>query len=283
LDQQLSIVETERPKLVAHIATLEEQAAGLRQTARTKQRELLALEAEDAKAEAMREQNARAARVLGRVSLYLESGPPIERSDDARRLSDLEVRADALRKVLDEESAADRLESILNRIGVRMTALARRIRFEHSEYPLRFDLRNLTVVADRPGRPFPMQRMGSAQNWLACHIAAILALQLHFREEARPVPAFVVLDQPSQVYFPSVREYKQVDGTTQHTEAAGGDLAAVRLLFNLLFDVVEEASGGLQIIVLEHANLDDPRYQQALLEEPWDGTQRALVPPEWSR
>ena len=97
------------------------------------------------------------------------------------------------------------------------------------------------------------------------------------------MPAFVVLDQPSQVYFPSVREYKQVDGTTQDTEAAGGDLAAVRLLFNLLFDVVEEASGGLQIIVLEHANLDDPRYQQALLEEPWDGTQRALVPPEWSR
>ena len=256
----------------------------MRQTVRMKQRELLALEAEDAKAEAMREQNARAARVLGRVSLYLESAPPAEKSDEyARRLADLEAKADQLRKALDEESAADRLESILNRIGVRMTGLARRIRFEHSEYPLRFDLRNLTVVADRPSRPFPMQRMGSAQNWLACHIAAILALQLHFREEARPVPAFVVLDQPSQVYFPSVREYKQVDGTTRDTEAAGGDLAAVRLLFDLLFDVVEEASGGLQIIVLEHANLDDPRFQEALVEEPWDGTQRALVPPAWTR
>ena len=147
----------------------------------------------------------------------------MEKSDEyARRLADLEAKADQLRKALDEESAADRLESILNRIGVRMTGLARRIGFEHSDYPLRFDLRNLTVVADRPSRPFPMQRMGSAQNWLACHIAAILALQLHFREEARPVPAFVVLDQPSQVYFPSVREISRLTarhGTRRPQEA----------------------------------------------------------------
>ena len=137
LDQQLSGVESERPKLWAHIEGLEAQAASLRQIVRTKQRELLALEAEDAKAEAMREQNARAARVLGRVSLYLESAPPVEKTDEhARRLADFEARADQLRKALDEESAADRLESILNRIGVRMTALARRIRFEHSQYHL---------------------------------------------------------------------------------------------------------------------------------------------------
>lgn len=97
------------------------------------------------------------------------------------------------------------------------------------------------------------------------------------------MPAFVVLDQPSQVYFPSVSDYKLVDGTTQETEAAGGDLEAVRLLFNLLFDVVEQASGGLQVIVLEHANLDEPRYQEALVEEPWDGARRALVPPLWTR
>ena len=284
LDKQLAGVESERPKLVAHIAGLEEQAASLRQTVRAKQRELLTLEAEDAKSEALREQNARIARVLGRVSLYLESTSSLEKPDQrARTLADLEAKADQLRQALDEESAAERLESILNRIGVRMTALARRIRFEHSEYPLRFDLRNVTVVADRPSRPFPMQRMGSAQNWLACHIAAMLALHLHFREESRPVPAFVVLDQPSQVYFPSVSDYKLVDGTTQETEAAGGDLEAVRLLFNLLFDVVEQASGGLQVIVLEHANLDEPRYQEALVEEPWDGARRALVPPLWTR
>ena len=90
--------------------------------------------------------------------------------------------------------------------------------------------------------------------------------------------AIYVMSQDNQIY-----SLKQVDGTTRDTEAAGGDLAAVRLLFDLLFDVVEEASGGLQIIVLEHANLDDPRYQKALVEEPWDGTQRALVPPAWTR
>lgn len=59
------------------------------------------------------------------------------------------------------------------------------------------------------------------------------------------------------------------------------DLDAVNRLFQLIFDFVEDMKGQFQIIVLEHANLDDRRYQSSLVEQPWDGEARALVPPSW--
>jgi hypothetical protein len=39
---------------------------------------------------------------------------------------------------------------------------------------------------------------------------------------------------------------------------------------------------NFQIIVLEHANLPDERYQEAMIEAPWSGIgHHALVPEEW--
>lgn len=94
------------------------------------------------------------------MSLYLESAPV---QDDASTLKqeirELTVKAEELEQRLASTDEMDLLSSFLNRIGVGMTGLAGRLSFEHAEYPLRFDLANLTVIADRPGRPFSMQRM----------------------------------------------------------------------------------------------------------------------------
>jgi len=261
---------------------LEDRAVSIRQFIREKQQQLAALEAEDAKADVIADQNSRIARVIGRVSLYLESAPVQDNASALKQeIRELTTKAEQLDRRLDSTDEMDLLSSFLNRIGVDMTELASRLPFEHAEYPLRFDLANLTVVSDRPGRPFPMQRMGSAQNWLVCHLVTMLALHRHFRTEQRPVPAFLVLDQPSQVYFPSVSSYRDADGSVKQTAESGADLQAVGKLFALLFQIVEELSGQFQVIVLEHANLGDKQYQDALVEEPWDGKERALVPPSW--
>lgn len=84
-----------------------------------------------------------------------------------------------------------------------MTAWAIALSLEHSPSPYRLEMGRLTVVADRPDRPIPMPRMGGGQNWLGCHIVALLAMHAHFLTNKRPVPHFIVLDQPSQVYFAS--------------------------------------------------------------------------------
>ncbi len=125
-----------------------------------------------------------------------------------------------------------------------------------------------------------MERMGSGENWLGCHLVALLSLQEYFIRKNRPVPRFLVFDQPTQVYFPSKQSYADLDGTIQGLQRAGADVIAVQRMFDLLFQTTEEMEGHLQIIVTEHANLDDERFQNALIEDPWTNG-KALIPKEW--
>jgi hypothetical protein len=158
----------------------------------------------------------------------------------------------------------------------------KRLQLEHSDWPYRFDMRNLTVTADRTGRPIPMKRMGGGKNHLGCHLTALLALHNHFIVENRPVPGFLLLDQPAQGYFPDLQQYKTLSGTTEETTGSDADLEAVQKMTKLLFDICEKLAPNFQIILLEHANLPDEQFQNALVEEPW--TQgRALIPEDWKK
>lgn len=162
-----------------------------------------------------------------------------------------------------------------------MTKWAKLLELEHSDSPFRFDIDKLTVVVDRPDRPIPMNRMGGGENWLGCHLIAMLALHKQFIERNRPVPGFLVLDQPTQVYFPTREAYEALEGAnSKELLEANADVVAVERMFNFLFDVCETLYPNLQIIITEHANLDNERFQAALVEEPWTGG-RALIPEDW--
>ncbi len=57
-------------------------------------------------------------------------------------------------------------------------------------------------------------------------------------------------------------------------------MSAVRNMFRVLFEMVQELAPGLQVIVTEHANLPEDWFQACLAEPPWrDG--RALIPSDW--
>jgi hypothetical protein len=74
--------------------------------------------------------------------------------------------------------------------------------------------------------------------------------------------------------------YEATEGTPEDTRSADADIVAVQQMFDLLFTVCEELFPNFQIIVTEHANLEDERFQKALVEEPWFGTS-ALIPETW--
>lgn len=282
LQSDLTVVERERPRLGEYVASLKVERDAVRQRLREAEFALEVADAEQEAAEALRNAYARAARVLGRVSLYLET---VELLDEHGTLRNAVKRAEAdvarIESLLGDDAEEEFLASILNRLGARMTQWAELLQLEHKA-PYRLDLHNLTVVADRPGRPIPMQRMGGGKNWLGCHLLALLALHEHFVQNNRPVPGFLILDQPTQVYFPSISQYRRLAGTTEETVESDADLDAVRRMFDLLFATCEELVPGFQLIVLEHANLPDKRYQDALVEPPWSGIgTHALVPEDW--
>jgi hypothetical protein len=156
---------------------------------------------------------------------------------------------------LSDERVRERLDSITSILSQRMTQWARDLELEHSKFPIRFDRKNLTIVADTAGGPVPMVRMGSGKNWVGYHLIAHLALHQWFVERALPVPHFLFLDQPSQVYFPAEQD---IDGSL--SVVPEDDRVSVSRMFQLVFNAVATVAPGLQVIVTEHADINEGWY-----------------------
>ncbi len=220
---------------------------------------------------------AKRALIIGRISLYLESLPELP---DTRALDEQAQRLREQCAVLDDELSdervRERIESITSILGRRMTDWARELELEHSKYPLRLEIKKLTIVADTADGPVPMDRMGSGENWVGYHLIAHLALHEWFTERGRPVPRFLFLDQPSQVYFPPE---KDVDGSM--AMVGEDDRRAVSRMFRFVFDVVEKLSPGFQVVITEHADINEAWYQDAVVER-WRGGAK-LIPDDWPR
>jgi hypothetical protein len=192
------------------------------------------------------------------------------------RAQRLREQSAALEEELSDERVRERIDSITSILGRRMTDWARDLDLEHSKFPLRLDLRKLTIVADTADGPLPMDRMGSGENWVGYHLIAHLALHEWFSQRGRPVPRFLFLDQPSQVYFPPE---KDVDGSMTMVEE--DDRKAVVRMFQFVFKVVNELTPGFQVVITEHADIQEDWYQSAIVER-WRGGAK-LVPEEWPR
>jgi hypothetical protein len=111
--------------------------------------------------------------------------------------------------------------------------------------------------------------MGSGENWVGYHVLAHLALHKWFRQKDRPVPAFVIFDQPSQAHYPSERD-------------AGGpdkDRTAVLQIFELISVAAQEMAPNMQIIVTDHADLNRSWFEEAVVERWRDGNK--LIPETW--
>lgn len=286
LNVSLEDVQQDRLRAEEHIVGLTQELATLQEQVRVSEERAKALTAAQLTTQRLQDSNIRAAHVAGRISLYLDmTGVATEDTALKRQVDLMQRRVDALNEQLSAEQVEDIMTSIINVLGADMTQWANFLQLEHIRLNpntrYRLDYKNLTVIADTPDRPITMERMGSGENWLGCHLIALLALHKYLLGKKRPVPNFLVLDQPSQVYFPSQQAYKALRGEVNETEALSTDIQAVQRVFDLLFRVVQELTPGFQVIVLEHANLKDQRFQDALVEAPWGKEGLALIPFAW--
>lgn len=217
--------------------------------------------------------------VKGRISYFLETVQfsSIETGliNDRDRCQELIER---LKNDLDNECADIKLDSVLSNISKYLSQYLKDSETEFSEYPARLDLKNLTIVFDRVGSPIPMNRTGSAQNHLSHHVDTYLALHKYAQTAQRPIPKFLMIDQPSQVYFPTLESYQALDGSIEST--VEGDIEAVTKFFKKLYDFSKNEVENFQIIVTEHANLSERWFQDSLVELPWKKPP-ALVPLDW--
>jgi hypothetical protein len=142
------------------------------------------------------------------------------------------------------------------------------------------EIEDLTVKVTGINRDDYLSEIGSGSNWLSYHIAIMLALHQFFLTQTHsPIPSLLVIDQPSQVYFPKKLVVRDSDALDP--QLADEDIAAVRKAFTTMAQVTEATRGALQIIVLDHAPADVwgniPGIEA--FEEWRDG--KKLVPIEW--
>jgi hypothetical protein len=178
----------------------------------------------------------------------------------------------ALESELDDNEERMQLDSRLVTLSADMTRWSQQLELEHGE-AVRLDLNRLTVITETAQGPAPLWRIGSAENWIGAHLVTHLALHCYFVRHDRPVPRLLMLDQPTQAYYPS--EIEQQTGVPD----SDSDKEAVRRMFRLLHDVAEELAPDLQIIVCDHANLPEDWFRGSVAHNWRDG--EALIPQSW--
>lgn len=277
ISTRLDIVTRAAPRVESALGELEEKIANIQKALANNRSKLEGVRSSNDRIAQVQDDSTRKSLILGRISLYIESLPDLPDTraieEQAQRLRNACV---SLEEELSDERVRERVDSIISILGQRMTEWARRLELEHSKFPLRLDIKKLTIVADTDDGPVSMERMGSGENWVGYHLIGHLVLHEWFSKHSRPVPRILFLDQPSQVYFPPE---KDMDGSLEAIK--DDDRQAIRRMFRLLFETVESLAPDFQIILTEHADLNEAWYQDAV-QERWRGGLK-LVPDEWPR
>ncbi|MBC3476556.1 DUF3732 domain-containing protein [Pseudomonas taiwanensis] len=278
LTHKLDGVERNRPRITGYIQGLMAEHNNLADKVKKVRDSIGQIRSKDVASDGFQDPNLLKSRVAGRVSLYLDG---INWADDTapikQQIAVLEPQIEELEEKLNPDALKERLDAQISIISEDMTRWARELGLEHSEHPIRLDIPKLTVVAETPHGRTPLHRMGSGENWVGYHLVTYLALAKWFIKENRPVGRFIFFDQPTQVYFPSD---KVVTGNIEEIEK-DEDRKAVKKMFEWLFKVVEQELGpDLQVIVTDHADIEEDWYQSAIADEKWRGD-IALIPKHW--
>lgn len=252
----ITLISSQDEAFAAEAMNLEKQIASIETELKRVETRLNAAEANNDKLRELRNRRDYLHDFSGEVRAALQG---IREGSDLGALAKEEARlageVQKLRKDVDEKKIEHRrrmaLESTSKTIGHYNHILG----LEHAEKRWEIDDKNLTLKTLKRGeRSDFLWEIGSAANWMGLHIAALLALHEHFRSvRHNPVPKFLILDQPSQAFFPEgVAKARIVRAGRK--QSVDDDLHRLRRVFKALSSAVERTTFGLQIIVLEHAD-----------------------------
>lgn len=197
---------------------------------------------------------ARAMFIKGRIETYIEQLSFEVLSSRDSEINNLEIEVRNLEEAVRNYKLEDKYDAANKYLSERMNQICNQLDFEDELKPidLRFDLRNFSFYYKFKKTKITLSEMGSGANWLACHLSLFLALlSVICRAKNSRIIPLLVIDQPSQVYFPNETMW---NGWGNKDE----NIVQVTNIFEILADEVEyifQKTGICpQIIVLEHAD-----------------------------
>jgi hypothetical protein len=270
------------PQLESAITEMDELISSIRSQLADLDRELaLALKRSRIPTEAKEEREQRAF-VRGRLASFLDEHPLLDDDETAliqESIQSFELQIEELESDLSSETTRSRTENALSYVNEDMTEMARTLGLSYASDGVTLDPFNLTVVGRDPRGPVRLDRrdIGSGKSWVGYHLVTLLALHRFFIEQKRPVPRMLLLDQPTQAFYPSEKR-KQAD--RNFGDIPDDDQEQVHRIFELIRTRTSDLDGSLQVIILDHAELPEPWFDDAVGENNWRYGQ-ALVPSDW--
>ncbi|MET9221732.1 hypothetical protein EES43_29825 [Streptomyces sp. ADI96-02] len=276
LDRELDDLAALQPARNRHREELDGRSNEIQARLRNNAATLDAINTSDRQLRQAQDQRTRLAHIQGRILQELQRTTPLgkdELADLHRNADRLNEQAEALQLMVDADEVGAETENRLNEVADLMTTWARTLDLEHADTAeeVRISPSLLNVVLRTPDGRRPLTRIGSAKNWIGYHLVAHLALHTYLNRHNRPVPGFLMLDQPTQAFFPE--EVHDADTVLD------ADWEAVRAYFSLISQAVSLNEGALQVIVCDHVNLRDDWFREAVVENWRGGT--ALIPTDW--
>lgn len=213
----------------------------------------------------------RAERFIGNIESALELHRKLgSDSELVEEVNNLKEIVQNLEKELREKDIELRKNQALKVINAKAGIILQGLDVEDPNAPISLEINDLTIKVLGDERDDYLSEIGSGSNWLSYHLAVLLSLhQFYLSQKNSPVPSFLILDQPSQVYFPKSTQLQNV-ANEDEPKLRDEDVEAVRRAFETMGNVVIKENGKLQLIVLDHA----PR-------EVWGEIDGVVGLPEW--
>lgn len=218
-------------------------------------------------------------RLLGRISEYMRTIDTGDMDDDEE---DLDVLTADIKKLQNKiDSLKIRRQKTQEAVNKKMTTLARRMEVEFKKGNASISVEDLSIkvqVDPDSDEMTSLAEIGSGANWVCYHLAAILALHNHLSQNQCPVPRTLLIDQPSQAWFPE--ELRITESTGELVPKKAEDVDRVQDIYRLLGEMASKEKFS-QIIVMDHAKFMDSWFKDMIRYE-WRYGEK-LVPEHWYR
>jgi len=216
---------------------------------------------------------------IGKINNVLDNLEKLEPGNDLSEMinqkkSDIEDKRENLKNLLakfDKESSLDSLSNFIDCYVRKLPIEDNTNKRVHLDPDKSI---NIKIEDVRTRNVTFLGKIGSGANHMCYHLATILGLHEYFLQLEKVnkqnfIPSFLVLDQPSQVYFPE--GFPDEKGSSNKSkEKYSKDLSDTRAIFEVCSLFRDRTKGKTQIIILEHAS-----------SNVWEGIPNINLIPEW--
>lgn len=221
---------------------------------------------------------------LGHLQASMETFEKlVDGGDLQKEISVLEKEYDDLIKLVDRGAVQKRIDNAVAIIsqGILNHLETLDVEDKYRRVAPKFNVKDLNIsVLSNDGNWHFLSEVGSASNWVSFHIGLMCSLQEYFLElDLSCVPSFVIMDQPSQVYFPKLK--RSDENNEYDPQYENEDINAVKGMFKTLAKSVSAKKGAWQCIILDHADSSIYGDIEGVYEVvEWRNGDK-LIPEEW--